>query len=108
MGGSDLPDIRAEFSDEPFVRGTLGMARSQHPDERRRRRPIRDEVDPEKLYRDQTLRNAERGGEEDAHNFADVRRDHVSNERLHVVVDTSSLRDGFDDEIGRASCRERV
>ena len=31
-GGSDLPDIRAEFSDEPFVRGTLGMARSQHPD----------------------------------------------------------------------------
>ena len=32
MGGSDLPDIRAEFSDEPFNRGTLGMARSQHPD----------------------------------------------------------------------------
>ena len=32
MGGSDLPDIRAEFSDEQFVRGTLGMARSQHPD----------------------------------------------------------------------------
>ena len=32
MGGSDLPDIRAEFSNEPFVRGTLGMARSQHPD----------------------------------------------------------------------------
>ena len=32
MGGSDLPDIRAEFSDEPFIRGTLGMARSQHPD----------------------------------------------------------------------------
>ena len=32
MGGSDLPDIRAEFNDKPFVRGTLGMARSQHPD----------------------------------------------------------------------------
>ena len=32
MGGSDLSDIRAEFSDKPFVRGTLGMARSQHPD----------------------------------------------------------------------------
>ena len=31
-GGSDLPDIRAEFNDKPFVRGTLGMARSQHPD----------------------------------------------------------------------------
>lgn len=32
MGGSDYPDIRAEFSPEPFLRGVLGMARSQHPD----------------------------------------------------------------------------
>ena len=32
MGGSDYPDLRAEFSSEPFKRGTLGMARSQHPD----------------------------------------------------------------------------
>lgn len=32
MGGSDYADIRAEFSDAPFMRGTLGMARSQHPD----------------------------------------------------------------------------
>ena len=32
MGGSDLPDVRAEFTDTPFERGTLGMARSQHPD----------------------------------------------------------------------------
>ncbi len=31
-GGSDYPDLRAEFSDEPFRRGTLGMARSRHPD----------------------------------------------------------------------------
>lgn len=30
-GGSDLPDLAAEFSDEPFVRGTLGMARSRNP-----------------------------------------------------------------------------
>lgn len=30
-GGSDLPDIEAEFSNEPFVRGTLGMARSMSP-----------------------------------------------------------------------------
>ena len=29
MGGSKLPDIPAEFSSEPFKRGTLGMARSQ-------------------------------------------------------------------------------
>ncbi|MEQ8401480.1 MAG: peptidylprolyl isomerase [Roseitalea porphyridii] len=31
-GGSDLPDLPAEFSDEPFVRGTVGMARAQSPD----------------------------------------------------------------------------
>jgi peptidylprolyl isomerase len=31
MGGSTLPNVTAEFSREPFVRGTLGMARSQNP-----------------------------------------------------------------------------
>jgi peptidylprolyl isomerase len=31
-GGSDLPDLKAEFSDEPFVRGVLGMARTGDPD----------------------------------------------------------------------------
>lgn len=31
MGGSDLPDIPAEFSNEPFERGTVGMARSSDP-----------------------------------------------------------------------------
>ena len=31
MGGSQLPNVAAEFSREPFVRGTLGMARSQNP-----------------------------------------------------------------------------
>jgi peptidylprolyl isomerase len=30
-GGSDKPDLPAEFSDEPFVRGTLGMARTSDP-----------------------------------------------------------------------------
>ncbi len=30
-GGSDLPDIVAEFSDVPFERGVVGMARSQNP-----------------------------------------------------------------------------
>jgi peptidylprolyl isomerase len=30
-GGSDLPDLPAEFSKEPYVRGTVGMARSQDP-----------------------------------------------------------------------------
>ncbi len=31
MGGSDLPNLPAEFSAEPFKRGTLGMARSSDP-----------------------------------------------------------------------------
>ena len=32
MGGSQLPDIKAEFTQEPFKRGTVGMARSSDPD----------------------------------------------------------------------------
>ncbi|MCW1919585.1 peptidylprolyl isomerase [Rhodobacter sp. KR11] len=32
MGGSDLPDLKAEFSDVPFERGVIGMARAQDPD----------------------------------------------------------------------------
>ncbi|MBK0329456.1 peptidylprolyl isomerase [Rhodobacteraceae bacterium F11138] len=31
-GGSERPDLAAEFSDVPFDRGVVGMARSQHPD----------------------------------------------------------------------------
>jgi peptidylprolyl isomerase len=31
MGGSDMADIKAEFSKEPFKRGTVGMARSADP-----------------------------------------------------------------------------
>ena len=31
MGGSELPDLEAEFTSEPFVRGIVGMARSQDP-----------------------------------------------------------------------------
>ena len=30
-GGSELPDLDAEFSDVPFERGTVGMARSSDP-----------------------------------------------------------------------------
>ena len=30
--GSQLPDLKAEFSSEPHVRGTCSMARSQNPD----------------------------------------------------------------------------
>tara|TARA_A100001011_G_scaffold198911_1_gene207186 strand:+ start:318 stop:848 length:531 start_codon:yes stop_codon:yes gene_type:complete len=31
MGGSKLPNLEAEFTSEPFVRGIVGMARSQDP-----------------------------------------------------------------------------
>jgi peptidylprolyl isomerase len=30
-GGSDLPDVPAEFSNAPFKRGTVGMARAEDP-----------------------------------------------------------------------------
>jgi peptidylprolyl isomerase len=32
MGGSKLPNLKAEFSTEPHVRGICSMARSQNPD----------------------------------------------------------------------------
>jgi peptidylprolyl isomerase len=32
MGGSKEPDLPAEFTAEPFKRGTVGMARSSNPD----------------------------------------------------------------------------
>lgn len=31
MGGSSLPDLPAEFSDEPYKRGTVGAARTPEP-----------------------------------------------------------------------------
>jgi peptidylprolyl isomerase len=31
-GGSDLPDLKAEFSSVPFLRGTVGAARAESPD----------------------------------------------------------------------------
>jgi len=31
-GGSDLPDLKQEFSSQPFNRGVIGMARTQNPD----------------------------------------------------------------------------
>jgi peptidylprolyl isomerase len=32
MGGSDKPDLKAEFNAEPHMRGTCSMARTQVPD----------------------------------------------------------------------------
>jgi cyclophilin family peptidyl-prolyl cis-trans isomerase len=31
-GGSELPDLKAEFNDQPHVRGTCSMARTNNPD----------------------------------------------------------------------------
>jgi cyclophilin family peptidyl-prolyl cis-trans isomerase len=31
-GGSDMPDLKAEFTTVPFLRGTMGAARSDSPD----------------------------------------------------------------------------
>ena len=31
-GGSSYPDLKAEFTDTPFVRGTIGAARTDNPD----------------------------------------------------------------------------
>ena len=31
-GGSDLPDLKAEFTQTPFARGVIGMARTPDPD----------------------------------------------------------------------------
>jgi cyclophilin family peptidyl-prolyl cis-trans isomerase len=31
-GGSELPDIKAEFTSVPFLRGTMGAARAESPD----------------------------------------------------------------------------
>jgi peptidylprolyl isomerase len=31
MGGSKLPDLKAEFSDEPHIRGAVSMARATDP-----------------------------------------------------------------------------
>ena len=32
QGGSEMPNLKAEFSNVPFVRGTVGMARAMDPD----------------------------------------------------------------------------
>ena len=32
MGGSEMANLPAEFTDEPYARGTVGMARAQDPD----------------------------------------------------------------------------
>lgn len=57
---------------------------------------ISDKVDPEELNRNERLGNAECSGEEDGDDLADVGRDEVADELLHVVVDGASLLNSGD------------
>ena len=59
--------------------------------ERGRGKAVRHQVHPEQLDGDERLGHAERRRQEDAHHLADVRRDEVADELLHVVVDGAAL-----------------
>ena len=80
MGGSDLPDLPAEFSDIPFDRGVVGMARSQSPDSA------------------------------NSQFFIMFDQGHFLNGQYTVVGKVTEGLDVLDaiKQIGRASCRERV
>lgn len=58
---------------------------------------VSDEVDPQKLYGDESLGHAKSSGQEDTDHFADVGGDEVTDELLHVVVDGAALLDGGHD-----------
>lgn len=51
---------------------------------------VRHQVHPQQLHRDQRLRQPQRRRQEDGHHLADVRRDQVADELLHVVVDSAT------------------
>lgn len=52
---------------------------------------IRYQIEPQELHRYQSFGHAKQDSQEDAHNFANVRRDEVSDELLGVVVDCSTF-----------------
>jgi len=54
---------------------------------------VGDEVHPQQLHRDESLGHAERRSQEDADDFADVGRDEIADELLHVVVDGTTFLD---------------
>ena len=58
---------------------------------------VSDEVHPQQLYGDEGLGHAEGSREEDADDLADVGRDEVADELLHVVVDGPALLHGRHD-----------
>mmetsp|Transcript_8199 Transcript_8199/g.20312 ORF Transcript_8199/g.20312 Transcript_8199/m.20312 type:complete len:249 (-) Transcript_8199:2161-2907(-) len=55
---------------------------------------VRNEVDPEQLHGNKSLRASNGRGQKDGKDLSNVGRNHVSDERLHVGVDGSSLFDG--------------
>jgi hypothetical protein len=55
---------------------------------------IGDEIDPEELNRDQSLRHTHSGSQEDRDDFSDVGRDEVADELLSVVVDGTTFFNG--------------
>ena len=55
---------------------------------------VGDQVDPQKLNRDQSLGHAESGRQEDRDDLTDVGRDEVADELLGVVVDGAALLNG--------------
>lgn len=55
---------------------------------------VGDQVHPQKLNRDQSLRHAESGRQEDRDDLTDVRRDEIADELLGVVVDGAAFLDG--------------
>merc|ERR1719402_1786529 len=54
---------------------------------------VSDQVNPQELHGDQSFGKAESGGEEDADDFANVGGDEITDELLHVVVDSAALFD---------------
>ena len=61
------------------------------------RQSVGNEVHPEQLDGDECLGHAERRREEDTDDLADVGRDEVADELLHVVVDGATLLHGRHD-----------
>mmetsp|Transcript_23970 Transcript_23970/g.52460 ORF Transcript_23970/g.52460 Transcript_23970/m.52460 type:complete len:217 (-) Transcript_23970:1977-2627(-) len=54
---------------------------------------VRDQVDPEKLHGNESLRTSNRRGQKDGNDLSNVGRNHVPNKRLHVGINRASLFD---------------
>ncbi|RUS15311.1 hypothetical protein BC937DRAFT_92617 [Endogone sp. FLAS-F59071] len=59
------------------------------------RQPVRYEIDPQQLHRDERLRHPKDNRKEDRNDLSNVRGNEISDELLSVVVDGAPLLDGF-------------